>query len=53
MVKLFRTVSTKIGADEIQESKELEQAHYLYPVDVKSILTNDVLKNIICRNFAS
>jgi hypothetical protein len=31
----------------------LEAAHYLYPVDVKSILKNDGLKNIICRNIGA
>jgi hypothetical protein len=38
------------GVDDDAESKELELAHYLYPVDVKSVLANDELKNIICRN---
>jgi hypothetical protein len=36
--------------DDDAESKELELAHYLYPVDVKSVLANDELKTIICRN---
>jgi hypothetical protein len=36
--------------DDDKETKELENAHYLYPVDIKSVLANEALKNIICRN---
>lgn len=41
------------GVDDNRELLELESAHYLYPVDVKSILTNEGLKTITCRNYGS
>ena len=34
-----------------QRLNALEESHYLYPVDMKSVLTNGALRNVICRNF--
>ena len=34
-----------------QKVNALEASHYLYPVDMKSVLTNGALRNIVCRNF--
>ena len=37
--------------DKIEHLDAIESAHYIYPVDVKSVLTNQDLKTIVCRNF--
>ena len=37
--------------DKLQTLEEVEDAHYLYPVDVKAVLTNDDLRSVVCRNF--
>jgi len=37
--------------DKIQTLEEVEAAHYLYPVDVKAVLTNEDLRTVVCRNF--
>lgn len=37
--------------DNFETLDELESAHYLYPVDIKKVLTNDDLRTVVCRNF--
>jgi len=37
--------------DKIEHLDAIESAHYIYPVDVKSVLTNQDLKTVVCRNF--
>lgn len=37
--------------DKIQSLEEIESADYLYPVEVKSVLTNEDLRTVVCRNF--
>ena len=37
--------------DKIESLEEVEAAHYLYPVDVKAVLTNEDLRTVVCRNF--
>jgi hypothetical protein len=33
------------------ELNELESSHYVYPVDMATVLTNDAMRDVICRNF--
>ena len=33
------------------ELEQLETSHYVYPVDMASVLTNDAMRDVICRNF--
>ena len=33
------------------EVTALESAHYIYPVDMQTVLRNEDMKNVICRNF--
>jgi hypothetical protein len=37
--------------DHSAEIRALESAHYIYPVDMKAVLRNEDMKNVICRNF--
>ena len=32
------------------EVAALESAHYIYPVDMQTVLRNEDMKNVICRN---
>ncbi|TRY81053.1 hypothetical protein TCAL_09447 [Tigriopus californicus] len=34
-----------------EQIRELEAAHYIYPTNIGDILTNDNMRNVICRNF--
>ena len=33
------------------EVAALESAHYIYPVNMQTVLRNEDMKNVICRNF--
>ena len=47
----FQDLLSEALDDKIQTLEEVEAAHYLYPVDVKAVLTNEDLRTVVCRNF--
>ena len=47
----FQDLLNAATNDNFETLDELESAHYLYPVDIKKVLTNDDLRTVVCRNF--
>ena len=48
-----RTFETDFTTKQVHNAEvaALESAHYIYPVNMQTVLRNEDMKNVICRNF--